>query len=242
MNRRAQQSAIAIKFLLIILSCCSCLQTKIEDKGFASLTVDRQNANVRLFWRDDAGKPFKSSQNLKNFVENKNQRLRFAMNGGMYETGNQPKGLFVQNGKTVVALDTKSGEGNFYLEPNGVFYLTIDKRAFVVPTENFTDDGNIEFATQSGPMLIVNGEINRIFDKNSANLNIRNGVCVLPDNKIVFAISRGETNFYDFAHYFKSLNCRDALYLDGFVSRMYLPEQKLEQLDGDFAVIIAVTE
>ncbi|MEP6924582.1 MAG: phosphodiester glycosidase family protein, partial [Pyrinomonadaceae bacterium] len=62
------------------------------------------------------------------------------------------------------------------------------------------------------------------------------------DNKVVFAMSRQETSFYEFAQYFKNLNCREALYLDGFVSRMYLPEEKLEQMDGDFAVIIGVTE
>jgi uncharacterized protein YigE (DUF2233 family) len=58
----------------------------------------------------------------------------------------------------------------------------------------------------------------------------------------MFAISRKEVSFYDFALYFKNSGCRNALYLDGFVSRMYLPEKNIEHLDGEFGVIIGVTE
>lgn len=235
------RSKFILAFLLVALL-AACKPAISQSEKFASLTVDPKNANVEFFWRGDDSQPFKNLQNVKSFVEAKNKKLRFATNGGMFEINNQPKGLFVEHGETIVALDTKSGDGNFYLKPNGVFYITNDNRAFVVPTEDFKNDGNIKFATQSGPMLIVENEINPIFDKNSTNLNIRNGVCALADGKIAFAISRAETNFYDFANYFKILNCRNALYLDGFVSRMYLPEQNLEQLDGDFAVIIAVTE
>ncbi len=65
---------------------------------------------------------------------------------------------------------------------------------------------------------------------------------ILSDNKVVFAISRQEVSFYEFSQYFKSLNCREALYLDGFVSRMYFLEEKIEQVDGDFAVLIGITE
>ncbi|HXB14083.1 MAG TPA: phosphodiester glycosidase family protein, partial [Bacteroidia bacterium] len=76
----------------------------------------------------------------------------------------------------------------------------------------------------------------------SKNLNIRNGVGILPDGKVVFAMSKSEINFYDFAEYFKNLGCRNALYLDGFVSRAYLPEQNWIQTDGDFGVLIGITE
>lgn len=236
----ALQFAAAL-FCVALITCCE-REPQIENAKFASLIVDPKQVDVRFFWRGDDAQPFKSLGNLKNRLASKNRRLRFAMNGGMFEANNQPKGLFVENGATLVALDAKSGDGNFYLKPNGVFYITKDNRAFVVPTEDFKDNGDIGFATQSGPMLLINNEINRIFDENSANLNVRNGVCAFSDGRIAFAISRGETNFYDFAGYFKSLGCRDALYLDGFVSRAYLPEQNIEQLDGDFAVIVAVVE
>jgi uncharacterized protein YigE (DUF2233 family) len=101
---------------------------------------------------------------------------------------------------------------------------------------------NIKFATQSGPMLVVNGEIHTAFKKGSSNLNIRNGVGILPNNHILFAMSKKEINFYDFAQFFKNAGCKNALYLDGFVSRTYLPEKNWVQTDGQFGVMIGVTE
>jgi uncharacterized protein YigE (DUF2233 family) len=91
-------------------------------------------------------------------------------------------------------------------------------------------------------MLLIDGEIHPAFKKGSKNLNIRNGVGILPDNKVVFAMSKEEVNFYDFAEFFKSKGCKNALYLDGFVSRTYLPEEDWEQLDGNFGVIIGVAK
>jgi uncharacterized protein YigE (DUF2233 family) len=54
-------------------------------------------------------------------------------------------------------------------------------------------------------------------------------------------MSKEEINFYDFAAYFQHMGCKNALYLDGLVSRTYLPDQKWVQTDGNFGVIIGVT-
>ena len=79
------------------------------------------------------------------------------------------------------------------------------------------------------------------FKKGSSNVQIRNGVGILPDGNLIFAMSKEPVNFYDFAQYFESLGCKNALYLDGFVSRTYLPSKNWIQDDGDFGVIIGVT-
>jgi uncharacterized protein YigE (DUF2233 family) len=55
-------------------------------------------------------------------------------------------------------------------------------------------------------------------------------------------MSKSGINFYDFADYFKRQGCKQALYLDGFVSRTYLPAQHWLQTDGNFGVIIGVSE
>lgn len=204
-------------------------------------TVDAKTQNVNLYWKNEKGEILKSIQGLKNYVESKNQTLTFAMNGGMFTQDFYPLGLFIQNGKTLKALNKANADGNFYLKPNGVFYVTTDNTPFVCKTSDFTDNGKIKFATQSGPMLVIDGEIHSAFKEGSTNLNIRNGVGILPDNKIVFAISKTEINLYDFAKYFQSLGCKNALYLDGYVSRMYLLEKNWTQTDGSFGVMIGVT-
>lgn len=88
----------------------------------------------------------------------------------MYMKDQSPQGLCIENNVTLIPLDTLSGTGNFYLKPNGVFYLTKDNRAVVCETTKFTDNGQINFATQSGPMLLIDGEIHPAFKKGSKNL------------------------------------------------------------------------
>ncbi|CAN5591874.1 hypothetical protein BH10BAC2_BH10BAC2_20990 [soil metagenome] len=163
------------------------------------------------------------------------------MNAGMYKEDNSPLGLYIEKQKTLSPLNTSPGNGNFYLKPNGIFCITTDNAPVICNTTNFKNNGKIKYATQSGPMLVIDGQIHPAFKEGSENLNIRNGVGILPDNTIVFAMSKKEINFYDFAAYFKSIGCKNALYLDGFVSRTYLPEKQWIQTDGNFGVMVAVT-
>lgn len=233
----------AVQILFVVFGGAACRSEREKaDEIFADFIVDPQQTRVEFFWNDASGEIFKSFENVKKEVEKSGGKLRFAMNGGMYMEDQKPLGLFIQNGKTLAPLNKREASGNFYLKPNGVFGIRRDNRAFLLRTEDFRDDGQIEFATQSGPMLLVGGNINAQFTEKSDNLNIRNGVCVLEDGKIIFSISRRAINFYDFAVHFRDAGCRDALYLDGFVSRMYLPEKDLNDLGGEFGVIIAVVE
>ncbi|MFN3405955.1 MAG: phosphodiester glycosidase family protein [Cytophagaceae bacterium] len=216
--------------------------SKSENDQILSYTVDPKAQDIHFYWKDDNNKILNSISNLKSYVESKGLTLEFAMNGGMYKKDFSPQGLFIQNYKSIVPIDTGEGKGNFYLKPNGVFYITTDNIAKVNTTDDFVNDGKIKYATQSGPMLVIEGKIHPAFKEGSANLNIRNGVGIMPDNKVVFAMSKQGINFYDFARFFQSLGCKNALYLDGFVSRTYLSEQNWIQLDGNFGVIIGVTK
>ena len=215
-------------------------QHSIEDRILA-YTIDAKAQDLQFYWKNDKGEILNSIQNLKTYVEHKNLTLTFAMNGGMFNKDYSPKGLFIQNNKTLASLDTADGSGNFYLKPTGVFYITTDNIPFISNTTEFADTGKITHATQSGPMLVINGQIHPSFIKGSMNLNIRNGVGILSDGRIVFAMSKREINFYDFAEFFKKKGCKNALYLDGLVSRTYLPENNWVQIDGNFGVIIGVT-
>lgn len=232
---------VLLGLVLVAALACDSAQTG-EDSRFVSYLVDLRTQTLRLYWQDDAGQPLCSLQRLTTWLQSRGQHLVFGMNAGMYKADNAPQGLFIENHRVVAPLDTSTGSGNFYLLPNGVFYTTSSHQAVVCPTTAFRYSGAIAYATQSGPMLVIEGRIHPAFKTGSPNLNIRNGVGVLPDGRVIFAMSRQPISLYDFAEYFRQQGCRNALYLDGLVSRTYLPEQQWVQTDGNFGVMIGVTK
>lgn len=232
---------LATFFVLLTVGYFLFGQSKAKtDERFVSYIVDTKTQEINFYWKNDKDQIFKSIDNLKKWLDSKNKNLNFAMNGGMFKKDNSPQGLFIDNGKQIIPLDTTKGSGNFYLMPNGVFYITDDNLPKICNTTKYKETKQVKFATQSGPMLVIDGQIHSAFKKGSNNLNIRNGVGILPNSQLIFAMSKKEISFYDFADYFKKLGCKNALYLDGFVSRTYLPEQNWTQTDGNFGVIIGV--
>ncbi|WP_445738677.1 phosphodiester glycosidase family protein [Mariniflexile sp.] len=229
-------------FSIGFISCKNTAQ-KIEDSRFISYIINPKNQDLKFYLKNKDNVNFFSFQNLKTELEKENKKLIFATNGGMFNREFNPQGLYIENGKTISLLDTlQQNSGNFYLLPNGVFYLTKEGKPVICKTEKFKAKETIKYATQSSPMLVIGNNIHPKFTKGSKNMNIRNGVGIRPNDNIVFVMSKGKINFYDFALYFKSIGCKNALYLDGFVSRTYLPSKNWIQLDGGFGVIVAETE
>lgn len=231
---------IKVTIAVCLIGAILCFKLQDENK-IISYVANTHHQEIKLYYKNSNGQPLASLQNLKNYVESQNQQLIFAMNGGMYQQNNVPLGLYIENKKLITPLNTKTGSGNFYLKPNGVFYIDTKKTPHICTTESFKNK-NVKYATQSGPMLIVDSKINIAFKEGSQNLNIRNGVGVLNDSTVVFAISKEEVNFYDFAKFFLNMGCKNALYLDGFVSRAFIPEKKWLQTDGNFGVMIGVAK
>ncbi|MBP2616873.1 phosphodiester glycosidase family protein [Chryseobacterium jejuense] len=228
-------------FLLLLLF-ISCKEKIQHENNFVMYQVNPKKQTVKLYWKNSKNEILKSIHNLKNETESKNEKLVFAMNGGMFEADNTPKGLYIENFQTLKSIDTLQGSGNFYLQPNGIFYITQNHQPGIIETKKFRQNKSVQYATQSGPMLLTEGKINPIFQKDSKNLNIRNGVGILENGEIIFAMSKKEVNFYSLALLFKEMGCKNALYLDGYVSRAYLPEKNWIQTDGDFGVVIGITE
>ncbi len=213
------------------------------DDRILEYIVDPTTADLRLFLKDDAGGVYHNFGNLRRGLASDSLELVFGMNAGMFMEDHRPLGLYIENGVQHRKLNTtKTAYGNFYLQPNGVFYLTEDKKARVITTRSFVLEEDITYATQSGPMLVIDGSIHPKFNEGSANLHIRNGVGILPDGRILFAMSKEPINFFDMASYFKRMGCKNALYLDGAVCRTYLPENNWEQLDGMLGPLIGVVQ
>ncbi len=180
-------------------------------------------SDLQLFLNDSSQQPLLKFENIKKQLHSC-QRLEFAMNAGMYHPDYAPVGLYIENRKQLIALNEQQGFGNFFMQPNGVLAWN-DQQAVIKTTQDFKiSHFNANYATQSGPMLIIDGKINPKFLADSDSLKIRNGVGV-KDNTLYFVITRNRVNFYQFAQFFKDeLNIDNALYLDGSISSLYLPK------------------
>jgi uncharacterized protein YigE (DUF2233 family) len=205
------------------------------------------SGQIRMYWKDDAGSILGSLGNLKNYTSQKNDDLLYACNGGMYMQNQWPLGYYIERGKTLQKINSKTGSGNFYLKPKGVFYVDEKNIPGIQSIESIADRTllqakKITYLTQSGPMLVNNNIINTLFTQGSSNINVRNGAGILPNGHAYFAMSTYPVSFYDFAKHFKDKGCKEALYFDGFVSRSFCPQQNYIQLDGNFGVIVAVVK
>lgn len=196
-------------------------------------------AGLRLFLRDAKGRDFRGFGRVKEAVEARGGELVFAMNAGMFHPDHRPVGLYIEEGFEIAPLNRGEGRGNFFMRPNGVFYVT-GQGAGIMETGRFARAGLLpRLATQSGPLLVEKGRMHPRFYQDSPYREIRNGVGVRASGEIVFAISREPVNFYDFASFFRdALGCPDALYLDGSLSGAYIPALGREHPGGNFGPII----
>jgi uncharacterized protein YigE (DUF2233 family) len=186
----------------------------------------------------------------------KKKKPIFIMNAGMYNGDGTPVGLFINEGKVEKKLDitNQAISDNFHLYPNGVFFIDKNGKFNVSSTPEFAlkykeeDLTTLKYATQSGPMLLINGNYHNAFVFQSQNKNIRNGIGIIDQtdsNKMVMLISDSPVNFYNFSTIFKYIfNCKNALYMDGAISKMYFREDNVESgdLGGNLGPVITVSQ
>jgi uncharacterized protein YigE (DUF2233 family) len=188
----------------------------VEQGEYTVCDVDLRRESVRLYWKKPDGQPYEYLSSLPRAIRQPPRHLLFATNGGMYHPDNSPVGLYVEEGRKLVRANTNAGPGNFHMKPNGVFYLS-GEVAGILETHSFIKQKpQADFATQSGPMLVIEGEVNPRFIRYGASTKYRVGVGVRDPNLVVFAISESEVSFANFAHLFRDrLRCKNALFLDG---------------------------
>jgi len=215
-----------------------------QGTGFDVYRLDSgEEQRLEFFWKRKDGKPYGSIHALRRALATAGRKLVFAVNGGIYSEQFTPLGLYIENGKRYYQPTRGEGGGNFFLLPNGVFYIT-EEGARVVATKDYQSQSRVINAIQSGPMLVINGRLHPRFIEGYHSKYIRNGVGVDRKGRVVFAISGEPVNFHTFGTLFKGrLQCPNALYLDGNISAMYAPE--LHRYGGwlwrRFATMIGIT-
>jgi len=254
-----------VKFLLLrpqllpalglILCLTASAEADVENvefggKEFRVYRLDPADEMLELVWKGADGQPYKNFRKIEAALNKQGKRLKLSMNAGIYGPGIVPDGLHVENGETLVPLNLADGDGNFFLKPNGVFFVGADGKAGVMEARAYGAAGKRpRLAVQSGPVLLIDGRIHPAFNEGSANLRYRNGIGVDADGHIVMAISvmkeGNATNFHNFARLFRDhLGCRNALYLDGDISELYVraADGEVPPEQNWFAAMFVVTE
>lgn len=224
---------IALAFLTIFSGAfgAGITEERIVSAGVKFRVVRVVPEQVQVVWKDDAGEPFRSFDRVQAAFAKKGKTVKFIMIAGIFEPGGIPSGLHIEGGKQLRPINLADAPGNFFLKPNGVCSFT--DKAFIGTPEVWKKQstGKERWAIQSGPLLLINGQRHPAFREGSASKLHRNGVGVDNKGRLVFAITdKGEmVNFWDFAGLFLQLGCKNALFLDGDISKVAVnPDKPME--------------
>jgi uncharacterized protein YigE (DUF2233 family) len=244
--------ALALRSVAPVVWAAKAEEVQFQGEAFMTYSVDLATEDLALCWKDAHGKMLGSFSRLKEHFSAQGREVKFAINAGIFSIDGVvvqeyvPLGLHIEQFKVLRPLNLGSlaeGQFNFYLKPNGVFYVAGNKAAILESEEFGKQNLRPSLACQSGPLLLRNGLIHPAFQPNSTNLHGRTGVGVAKDGQVVFAISKNRVRFHDFARLFKEkLGCDNALYLDGDICAIYLPEKEIREdaltrFAGMFAVL-----
>ncbi len=224
---RASLGAVLALMLPVQLWGAECRNEVFEEARYSVCEVDMTQGDLRVFLNDpESGDTLGSFSAVDTTLRKDGLALEFAMNAGMYHSDRRPVGLYIEDGQQAAGVVTREGPGNFGLLPNGVLCIR-EGRADVIETLHYVDEApTCRYATQSGPMLVVDGALHPRFLTDSDSLYIRNGVGTTADGtRAVFVISTDAVNFHTFGRFFRDhLGLPQALYFDGNISRLYAPE------------------
>jgi uncharacterized protein YigE (DUF2233 family) len=201
----------------------ACSQRAVGDIRFRVCEFIPDSVELRLYWKDENGEQVGDFARLRRMVAAEGRELFVAMNAGMYggDADSTPVGLYVERGRELVPLNLRdSAGGNFYDQPNGVFYVANGRAGIVDARELAQLDVHPEIATQSGPLLVQRGAFPHAgYGPNGPRVAPRNAVGVRDDGTIVFVLAETEVNMHELRVALRDhFRCTDALYLDGAIS------------------------
>lgn len=230
MTSKAEKALFTIVFSVLTSSAALadviCSERSFDGLAYTACEVDPRIDDLRLFLDAPSGERYGQFTTIDGTLAQEGKTLVFGMNAGMYHGDRAPVGHYVENGEEIMRVIPNAGPGNFGLLPNGIFCIRED-RADVIETLAYeAARPDCIHATQSGPMLVIDGELHPRFLIDSESRYIRNGVGTSEDGtRVVFVISDQTVTFHEFGRIFRDdLKLPNALFLDGSVSRLHAPQ------------------
>ncbi|MEM6856309.1 MAG: phosphodiester glycosidase family protein [Pseudomonadota bacterium] len=202
----------------------ACSPVRFEDIDFTHCIADPAEHTISVVY--GPGDQSQAYGSLTAYAESvEASTIAFAMNGGAFSDDLTPRGYLVSGGERLSELNRTSGDGNFFLKPNGVFFGGAGRWRILTSDQFFsTVRERPRFGTQSGPMLLAGGELGGAISENGNSRAIRNGVGVDADGKAHFVIALTPLSFGQLARFFRDeAGVSDALFLDANSSSLWDP-------------------
>jgi uncharacterized protein YigE (DUF2233 family) len=217
----------------------ACADTMFEGNRFTVCAMTGGRVEIRT--SDRSGQPYRSFARLEAALGGRAGQVAFAMNGGMFDENGRASGLLIEDGKELHRVNRRKGGGNFHLMPNGVFLVRRDGNAEVVTSAEYRPAKDVLFATQSGPMLVIDGKLHPTFDHDGRSRHIRNGVGIAPGGTPVFVISAEPVSLGKFARFYRdTIKAKDALFFDGAVSSLWDPTNGRRDAHSELGPMVVV--
>ncbi|WP_292320590.1 phosphodiester glycosidase family protein, partial [Mesorhizobium sp.] len=144
-----------------------CRDHSFESGTYLVCEADPKHYSIELFWKDPDGKFYQSLHNLRIAQQAAGRTMLFGINAGMYHPNLAPVGLYVERGQQIASAKTGTGTGNFSMQPNGIFYLGGGKAGVRATKDYLKRPPQVDYATQSGPMLVIDGKLHPKFQAGS---------------------------------------------------------------------------
>ena len=198
-----------------------CGQQSFEGARFT--VCDNEGGRLLLFAAGPDEQPVRSFAEIAR--REGSDTVAFAMNAGMFDEEGRPIGLAASADGEDHAVNVRDGPGNFHMKPNGVFVVSANGIPAIYRSDRMPEfRAPPQLATQSGPMLVIDGKLHPRFEHDGESRLIRNGVGVTADRRALFVISEDPVSFGKLARFFRDrLKTPDALYFDGSVSSLWDP-------------------
>ena len=162
--------------------------------------IDLEKHDLGLILASSFAKPYASAYQFA-----RKSHAIIAINGGFFDKNSNPLGLRISNYHQFSPLKRISWWGIFYIK---------NQKAHLASLNSYKGNNNVNFAVQTGPRLLINGQIPQL----KAGIAERSAIGIAPDGKIIILVTENSPmTTTALAKLMKSwpINCKNALNLDG---------------------------